>query len=478
MAKKQRRNQKGKQRSELIELAWTRGFLKYLLYDYQVILYEILWAAILNPTALKFFLNCARRFGKSTVLCLIAIEYCLRHPGSQIRFGAPTAKSLRKITQPIFRMLLKDCPKHLKPKWNGQDGCWTFTNESQIHISGINGGDAENLRGTASDLNLVDEAGFCDELDYVIKSILVPQTLTTGGTTIMASTPPKTPAHDSFELYKECEVDGNTKTYTIYDNKSLTPELIALYAKESGGFNSTTFLREYMGVFVTDETSRIIPEWKDEYEQVIQPTDITQYYHRYTAMDLGVRDFTAMIYGHYIFDKATLYIEDESTLNGELLTTLLLKDTVDAKETELWGKQKVFRRVSDNNNLMLINDLQHLHKMLFIPTNKDTLHAMINEVRLFVQAGRLIINPKCSFLLGCLKYGVWDKNHKEFARSSVYKHYDHLAALVYLIRNLDQQTNPIDAKHKMSENTHFFKPDYGKNKKHDEILKIFGMNKR
>lgn len=462
-------------RSEAIQKCWQRGFLKYLLYNYQVILYETLWNAISNPQCLKFYLNCARRFGKSTVLCLIAIEYCLRHPESQIRFGSATAKSLRKITQPIFRMLLKDCPKELRPKWNSMDGCWTFPNGSQVHISGINGGDCENLRGTTSHLNLVDESGFCDELDYVIKSILVPQTLTTGGTTIAASTPPTTPAHDSFELFKECELQGNTKTYTIYNNESLTPELIALYAKESGGVDSTTFLREYMCLFATDDKSQIIPEWDSKYAQVIQPTDLTQYYHRYDSMDLGVKDLTAIIYGHYIFDKAILYIEDEDTLNGELLTTQLLKDTVTNTELKLWGKVKPFRRISDNNNLMLINDLNHLHQMLFIPTNKDTLHAMVNEVRLFVAAGRLIVNPKCKMLLGCLEYGVWDKNHKEFARSGTYKHYDHLAALVYLIRNLDQQTNPIDVKHNMALETHYFTPDYGKKKTHEDIKRMFKL---
>jgi hypothetical protein len=57
------------------------------------------------------------------------------------------------------------------------------------------------------------------------------------------------------------------------------------------------------------------------------------------------------------------------------------------------------------------------------------------------------VSTRCKHLLGCLKYGVWDKNRKEFARSKAYGHYDHLAALIYLVRNLDRFTNPIPVDH-------------------------------
>ncbi len=36
-----------------------------------------------------------------------------------------------------------------------------------------------------------------------------------------------------------------------------------------------------------------------------------------------------------------------------------------------------------------------------------------------------------------------DENKKELARSKVYGHFDALMALVYLVRNIDTQTNPI-----------------------------------
>jgi hypothetical protein len=52
-------------------------------------------------------------------------------------------------------------------------------NGSEIHLAGTEKGNAEKVRGVSADLCLVDEAGFCDDLDYIIKNILFP-TITRG----------------------------------------------------------------------------------------------------------------------------------------------------------------------------------------------------------------------------------------------------------------------------------------------------------
>jgi hypothetical protein len=134
-------------------------------------------------------------------------------------------------------------------------------------------------------------------------------------------------------------------------------------------------------------------------------------------------------------------------MNGPAMNTETLVKAIRAKEEEIWAGQPPFRRISDNNWPIMMQDFSALHNLTFIATNKDSLEAMINEVRLMVQQGQIIIDPKCKQLIGCLKYGVWDKNKKMFARSSTYGHFDHLAALVYLVRNLAKHTNPIPADH-------------------------------
>ena len=468
-----RKKERSLSREVALEAAWSNGYLSYKLFDYQKPLYDALIRAIENPECLKYVLNCARRYGKTTILILIALEFALQNPGSQIRFAAPTQKALKKIILPIFRMLTADCPRSLKPKWHSQDGMYVFANGSEIHLAGTDGGNAENLRGTSSDLNIVDEAGFCDDLDYILKDILTPQTLTTGGKTLLASTPPRTPAHDFYEIAQQCIKDGYYSTFTIYDNESIDEKTLNKYAKEAGGLESTTFKREYLCQFVVDENLSIIREWSDKYITDTPRDEFYQYYHKYAGMDIGVRDLTAAVFGHYNFREATLYIEDEFDIQGNAVTTKNIADLVSSKEKELWPNMKAYRRISDNNNLILLQDLQTMHSISFMPTNKDNLEAMINELRLMVAAGRIKIHPRCIKTIGCLKYGVWNTKKSEFARSKTYGHFDHLAALVYLVRNLDLNTNPIPTLHNKSISTHFIPNYQGETEVSKQIKKLF-----
>jgi hypothetical protein len=84
-----------------------------------------------------------------------------------------------------------------------------------------------------------------------------------------------------------------------------------------------------------------------------------------------------------------------------------------------------------------------LHQLHFIPTDKGTLEEMVNTVRMLVRSEGLIVHPRCKQLIGCLNYGVWDDRRSLFKEHKIYGHFDALAALIYLIRNLDRSTNPI-----------------------------------
>lgn len=453
-----RNSQKKSERlSRLIEEGWVRGVLDWKLYDYQREIYDI----IRHTTNLKLVLNLSRRYGKSFCLCLYTVEECLRNDNFIVRLAAPTAKALRKIIRPILREISEDAPESCKPIYKASESVYYFPSTgSEIHISGCDGGSAENLRGQSSNLNIVDEGGFVDNLNSVVKSILIPQTLTTRGRTIIASTPPELAESDFFYMCQEAEAEGAYYKRTIYDNKSITKEILDEYAKEAGGVDSTTFKREYLCEFTTEKDRLIIPEWKDTYVQ--SPTinsDMHQYFHRYVALDIGFKhDFSCLQFGYYDFLEAKLVIQDEWFLKGPELTTQVLADVIKERELKLWGKVRPYRRISDNNNLILLNDLQRLQGISFIPTDKSTLHGMVNHCREFVKQGRLVIDPSCTYTLNCLKYGSWDKNRAEFSRSKVYGHWDAIASLVYLVRNLDLQSNPIPTQLGVSSSTHFVPP--------------------
>lgn len=470
-----------------IEKAWTTGNLKYKLLPHQYQLYD----AIMESDNLTYVVNCTRRFGKTTVLCIIALETCLPNELYRVCYAAPFATQVRSFICPVINQLAGDAPVELKPTYVRMDNQFTFPlNGSQIKLAGTDHGNAENLRGAASNMNIIDEAAFCTDLKYVLHDILMPQTLTTAGRTIIASTPPRSPDHEYIEIAQTAMLKDAYSHFTIYDWKGLDPKVLENYIQEAGGRESTTFRREYMAEFVTDVDSMIVPEW-DEGRFAVEVKRDSYYplYHKYEAMDIGgAKDKTVVLYGYYDFRNARLVVEDESVLEGNSVTTQTIAREIRTKEQMVFGSSDVWRRVADSNNAILLQDLASLHGISFGATSKDTLRAMVNEVRLWVQDGRLQIDPKCKELIACLNFGVWrqyrrvgvDKMVYEFARSATLGHFDALAALVYMIRNVDQHTNPIPSTYQLDPQTTYINAEYARqqNGSYAALEKAFGVKRK
>ena len=78
-------------------------------------------------------------------------------------------------------------------------------------------------------------------------------------------------------------------------------QVLQTFMKASGGEDSTTWKREYLCQFITDENTQLTPEWDDRLIQPVILDSYYKYYHKYVSMDLGTTDFTAALYGYYNF---------------------------------------------------------------------------------------------------------------------------------------------------------------------------------
>lgn len=425
---------------------WFRSDLGYLLHAGQRKLDD----AFENSTGQLFVANIARQFGKSFWAVSKAVELALSKRKARIKYATAFQTDLTEFILPTFDAVLKDCPASLKPRYKVQGSKWVFPSTgAEIKLVGLDKS-PNGLRGNVIDMIVIDEAGFVVNLEYIYRSIIIPATLHRPDCRIVfVSTPPVTPAHAFGDFIQLAELEGSYVKLDIYQNPMITEADIERMAKAMGGRSSTTFRRECLCELVLDEDLALCKEWKDEFVQEPPRDQFYGYYHKYESMDLGRKDHTALVFGFYDFKRATLFIEDELTMKGADWTTITLKDAILKKENELWGPTeadvvfKPFRRISDNNNPHLIMDLNSLHNLAFIETDKESLEAMVNEVRILVGQGRIKVSPKAKMVIGCLKYGIWDKNRKEFSRNKVYGHFDHFAALMYLIRNLAKSTNPI-----------------------------------
>ena len=434
---------------------WTRGSLAYKLDETQRRIKE----AFSRATERKFFLLCSRRLGKSFTLVLEAFETALRKPYARVLYLAPTGKDAADIvTDIVDGHLLPDCPEAMQPSFDRQQRVYSFKNGSTIRFRGVNGEHAEGLRGGAADLVILDECGTMDDLAYVVSSVVMPMTLTTNGRILLATTPPRSPGHDSTTIYEDLASRNSAVKFTLLDNPRVPNHIKAEFLREAGEKDedcegilsgvskpkTTTALREYWCEFVTDAASAVLPEFTDEVErEVVKSGHRPPYFDAYVAMDPGFQDRTALLFGYWDFQRARFVIEDEALLHKA--STLEIASALEKKERELWGSSTPYARVSDVDP-RLITDLWERHRIQFRAAEKQDSLGAINLVRNMIQTRELEINPRCVHLIRQMHNAVWNNKATDFARAgqkSLDGHYDLVAALKYLCRSINRHRNPF-----------------------------------
>jgi hypothetical protein len=427
-------------RAYAIDALWRMGDIQHKLRAHQLPLYQHIKD---RAGDLETLIKCGRRFGKTFTVLLWICEESIKRPGIQVRIAAPTEKALRKIIRPNLRVILADCPDDLRPTWNQQDGVYTWPNGTEWHIAGTDNDHAEKLRGTGTDIGFIDEAGFHDDLEYLCRSILLPQVMDRpGGRLISVSTPPETPAHYFSILCVKAQAAGKLYTRTTRDNTHMSESDMNRLAEAMGGWDSTAVRRELMCEDVTDERRAIVPEFNaDRMSRIVQPVPPPSYEIPIVAIDVGFEDLTAVLFGYWNFRDAALCIQREAIIRRG--RTDQIADIVRSTEAELWGKDPAIRvqRWSDTD-LRLIADLCELHKLAVQPTQKDDKEAQVNALRMLVKNEKLRIDPACVTLIEHLRAGIWNKARTGFERTTTHGHFDAIDAAVYMLRNAPRYVNP------------------------------------
>lgn len=434
--------------------AWRRGVLKHKLDSTQEQLYNEFYTSKNKLTTWLL----SRRNGKSFLLCVLALEQCLKKPNSIVKFVSPTKMQVSQNVRPILRQLLEDCPIDVKPEFRTKDYIYYFTNGSELQLAGNDGGHAERLRGGDSDLYFVDEAGSCSDLTNLLKSILMPTTLITKGRGILASTPPKDSEHEFLNYIEEAQSKGSLSIRTIDDNPRITQDQRQELIEELGGIGSEECRRELFCEIIKNAKTSVLPEFNKALEdKIVKEWPKPPYFDAYEAMDTGGKDFTVVLYAYYDFRADKIVIEDETVIDFQEPgnTTKKLVEEINKKEKTLWTNpitleyRKPYARVSDIDYIFL-NEIKNQSQLIHNPeqtivfniTKKDNRDAAISNTRIMLNSEKIIINPRCITLIRHLNHVKWNKNKTELARSSDNGHYDAVMALVYLIRNIIYGKNP------------------------------------
>lgn len=423
---------------------WQQGIIAaWYLRDDQFPIYELLLREK-NP-----FIECSRRYGKTTTILCYVFERLIQNPGWICRWCEPNKNQAREIVIEEVDKIQALIPKELRFQWTVTDSVYIHPiSKSKMYLRGVNEDRGDSARGPTSNIIVADEFGTWNDPDYIVQSALRPQLDTTDGPFITASTPPDDLGH-SYYGHKERAIRLNRFIQRIiYDNAALSPERIAEIMAEVGGEKSPAWQREYLCKPVSDPERLVVPEYDEKLHDFEGDYTRPAFFDSYVGMDLGFNDHTAALFGYWDFKERTLIIEDEYVANGR--NSREITDSCKAKEAGLWGSldvqgnpvaPTVYRRVSDNDKQQ-IWDMMTMCGYTVMATRKDDKEAAINALRLRFTAGKIKIHKRCESLRYQLKVGLWNSRRSDFERGEKTGHLDAVDALIYLSRNLDEQRNP------------------------------------
>lgn len=452
--------------------AWRRGDLRWKLDPQQRGLYDFLSGVPVKQGVIEG----ARKLGKTFLFGCIALETAQKNPGKQINWSSGTAIGCQKILIPILEEISADAPADCKGEYRDKTGRWVLPNGAFIQIFGAETRkDCERGRGPSSILNIVDEAGFVDLLDYLIDSIFSPQLRrvrrvagTFVGLTLLCSTTPYIPSHPFCIVADAAAAAGAYANRTIYDSGFETKEEIEAYiADEARKKNLTveqfkatsTFQREFLSKRVVDTEMVVFPEFGEVAARVMiewaRPIGFEQFIYKRTAGDPGgTRDPTGLLAGYVDFTNAKVVIEGERLLPRP--NTHEIFEAVVELETELWGpppdpppgqpyldRSRISRPMDDPTGRVTL-DLWEIDKLHCEPAVKNDRNASIGLIRTWLVDGTLVIHPRCVQLRHQLLTSMHNKKKTDFERTPQ-GHCDLAAALMYFCRGLSLTTNPYPA---------------------------------
>lgn len=425
---------------------------------------------------ISFFELCARGNGKSFELLVLAIETALRTKDRRILYVAPLRDDAEKIAKDIIELfILFDCPKELRPEWRAGDGEYAFKNGSTIRFRGTNNESVERLRGFGYHLVILDECGVMDDLRYIV-GIVRPLAERLGGYLVLATTPGKTPDHDSTALYGEHLERNAAIKFTMNDNPRLSWEEKARILLNEGErredvagildgtkkARQTNTLRERFCLFVSDANMAVLPEYQEFEARLVvsvaregRPArypvrERPEHFHAYVAMDPGIANKTAVLFAYYDFLRNVVVVEGEAFVRGREASTDGIADAIDRNEIALWGahrdagcRSQPHKRVSDHD-LRLVHDLNQTRGLRFSLANKKDSAAGLALVRTMLGSDppQIEIDESCVVLRHQMQNATWNRQGTDLAAEKDGGHFDGVAALKYLCRAVDRTLNP------------------------------------
>lgn len=436
---------------------WERGVLTWKLHETQMKVYTSLRA--LPRTTREAVVLISRRWGKSYLGVVMALEDCLQNPGKQVFIVGPDLKQTKRIITPLMKIITQDAPKGLI-KQTKSDLTWRV-GESTLLIGAFDTA-LESFRGLEAFSIYLEETGLAnvEEFGYTMKSVLRPTLMHTQGRMTHLTTPPKEENHPFvFETMPAAKINDALFIYTIEDNPLLSKEDIEAEIRAAGGRESEHCKRELFCQIVQNRERLLTPEF-DESLHVVE-MERPKYAFYLTSIDFGGSmdpHATLLMYFDFERNRTCFYDEVWLPINTDTDTIIGEAKKMEEKHAVKWLKGQPERRIDAPDQLLL--DINRTGYSCSKPMKgKDSVEDGLQAMRVAFIKNQIEIHPRCKVLIETFKYGMWDRNRKDFQRTEALGHCDAIAAASYGYRHIDRFNNPLPPNLGMSRDTHFFVPE-------------------
>lgn len=425
----------GPSERDLVAWSWQNGELSWMLHDAQLVIYEAMQTLPRNVK--EVVVLCSRRFGKSYLGVVKAIETCLRSETRKIvRIIGPEVAQTASIVEEAMIKISADLdhlgmgtliePVVSQKRYN--------IRQSSIFIGGFDS-QRDNQRGGEAHEIIIEETGSAkpERYSYQMKSVLKPQLLTTRGRMIHMTTLPKENDHPFIlETIPQAKMDGAFYSFSIYENPIMDEEMWQDAIKDCGGVDTIDFRREYMNEIVRDESIVAVPTYNDKAHVELREQPLDCIWH--VVIDQGgVRDFTVAGLVTYLFDEDIDWCEDVLMWPANTPSSEIIKDL-----REKWeSKYPVIHRISDCPGQTQI-DWQRDHQYVVTSPIKGDWQVNLNRLVTRFKMNKWRLHPRTTFLRTSLESGRLTENKKDFARTKALGHCDAIAMLMYANQALDR----------------------------------------
>lgn len=431
---------------------WYRGNLSWKLHSGQLLVYEKLRA--LPQSVREAVVLIARRWGKSFLGVVMALEDCLAASERQVFIVGPDLKQTRKIITPLINQICADAPAGLI-RQTKSELLWKVGN-SNLMIGAFDTA-FESFRGLGGYGIYLEESGSSnpEEYDYVQVSVFNPVLQHSRGRKVHFTTPSKLLDHPLHtKTIPEADQNHALYIFSIMDNPLLTDEQKADEIKNMGGMEAVACKRELFCKIEKDLESTVIPEFDEE--RHVKEMEIPQFAHWLTVTDYGgVMDPHDSLLCYWDFLRAKFCIYDERWLPKNTDTGEVIKASLEMEKQAKWLDEP--RRISDCPGQVLVDLRKMGYRTINPDKEKGSWEAMINAIRLGFQDDVIEVNPRCTKLIACLNYGQYTMNRKDFARTEALGHLDPIAALGYGYRHKNI-SNPFPKYLGKSKISHYIDP--------------------